>query len=46
MAEKRFEVALPEEMLAGFGWLDGKVPARIRAAAVLEPLLVSMRRTS
>jgi Uncharacterised protein family (UPF0175) len=38
MAGKRFEVELPEEVLAGFGWEDGEVPDRMREAAVMELL--------
>jgi hypothetical protein len=26
MADKRFEVELPEEVLGGFGWQDADVP--------------------
>jgi hypothetical protein len=38
MAGKRFEVELPEEVLAGFGWQDGEVPERMREAMVMELL--------
>jgi predicted HTH domain antitoxin len=38
MAGKRFEVELPEEVLAGFGWQDGEVPERMREAVVMELL--------
>ena len=35
MAERRFEVELPEEVLAGFGWRDAEVPYRLREALVV-----------
>jgi predicted HTH domain antitoxin len=38
MAGKRFEVELPEEVLAGFGWQDREVPERLREALVMELL--------
>jgi len=38
MAGKRFEVELPEEVLAGFGWQDTEVPERLREAMVMELL--------
>lgn len=38
MAEQRFEVVLPEEVVAGFGWTEGEVSARIREALVMELL--------
>lgn len=38
MAEKLFEVSFPEEVLAGFGWEDAEVPARLREALVMELL--------
>ena len=38
MAEKRFEVSLPEEVLAGFGWQEAEVPAKLRTALVMELL--------
>jgi hypothetical protein len=38
MADKRFEVELPEEVLAGFGWQEGEVPDRMREAMVMELL--------
>jgi hypothetical protein len=38
MAGKRFEVELPEEVVAGLGWDDGEVPDRMREAAVMELL--------
>ena len=38
MASKRFEVELPEEVLAGFGWQEGEAPQRMREAIVMELL--------
>lgn len=38
MAEKRFEVNLPEEVLAGFGWEESEVPHKVREALVMELL--------
>lgn len=38
MAEKRFEVELLEEVLAGFGWQESDVPRRVREALVMELL--------
>ena len=38
MADKRFEVELPEEVLAGFGWQETEVPHRVREALVMELL--------
>ena len=38
MADKRFEVALPEEVLAAFGWQDAEVPHKLREAVVMELL--------
>ncbi len=38
MADKRFEVELPEEVLACFGWQDAEVPHKIREALVMELL--------
>ena len=38
MADKRFEVELPEEVLAGFGWQEADVPRRVREALVMELL--------
>lgn len=38
MVEKRFEVDLPEEIVAGFGWSEGEVPHKIREALVMELL--------
>jgi hypothetical protein len=36
VAEKRFEVELPEEVLACFGWQDAEVPRKVREALVME----------
>ena len=36
MALKHFEVELPEEVLAGFGWKDTEVPQRVREALVMD----------
>src|SRR5438132_945385 len=38
MADKRFEVELPEEVLACFGWQDADVPRKVREALVMELL--------
>jgi hypothetical protein len=38
MADKRFEVELPEEVLAGFGWQDADVPCKVREALVMDLL--------
>jgi hypothetical protein len=38
MAEKHFEVELPEEVLAGFGWQEAEVPHKVREALVMELL--------
>jgi hypothetical protein len=38
VAEKLFEVMLPEELVANFGWREAEVPARIREALVMELL--------
>lgn len=44
MPEKHFEVDLPEEVLAGFGWQDAEVPQRVREALVME--LIRLDRLS
>jgi Uncharacterised protein family (UPF0175) len=36
MADKRFEVDLPDEVLAGFGWQEEEVPSRLRETLVME----------
>ncbi len=38
MADKRFEVELPEEVLACFGWQDAEVPTKVREALVMDLL--------
>ena len=38
MADKRFEVELPEEVLVCFGWQDTEVPQKVREALVMELL--------
>jgi hypothetical protein len=38
MADKHFDVVLPEEVVAGFGWAEGEVAARVREALVMELL--------
>jgi len=38
VAEKHFNVALPEEVLVGFGWQDTEVPSRVLELAVMELL--------
>jgi hypothetical protein len=38
VAEKRFEVVLPEEALAGLGWQAMDVPRRLREMVVMELL--------
>lgn len=38
MADKRFEVDLPEEVLSGFGWQEPEVPRKVREALVMELL--------
>ncbi len=38
MADKRFEVELPEEVLTCFGWQEAEVPRKVREALVMELL--------
>jgi Uncharacterised protein family (UPF0175) len=38
MAMKRFEIDLPDEVLAGFGWQEMEVPRKIREALIMELL--------
>lgn len=38
VAEKRFEVDLPEEVLASFSWTEGEVPHKVREALIMELL--------
>ena len=42
--EKRFEVTLPEELLAGFGWPESEVAHGVREALVME--LIRLDRLS
>jgi predicted HTH domain antitoxin len=36
--DKRFEVELPEEVVAGFGWTEGEISTRVRETLVMELL--------
>jgi hypothetical protein len=38
LREKRFAIMLPEEVVAGFGWAEGEVPARVREILDMELL--------
>ncbi len=38
MADKDFQVSLPQEVVGGFGWEDSEVPRRVREALVMELL--------
>jgi predicted HTH domain antitoxin len=38
MQEEHFEIMLPEEVMAGFGWAEDEVSARVREALVMELL--------
>ena len=38
IADKHFDIVLPEEVMAGFGWTAGEVSARVRKALVMELL--------
>jgi len=38
MAEKHFEIELPEEVLAGFGWKEAEVPYKVQEALIMELL--------
>lgn len=38
MAEKRYEVPLPQEVPEAFGWKDADVPGRVREALVMDLL--------
>jgi Uncharacterised protein family (UPF0175) len=49
MREQRFKVLLPEEVVAGFGWAEDEVPARVREVLVMELLrrhTVSQRKAA
>ena len=35
MKEKRFDITLPEEVIAGFGWAGDEIPARVREVLVM-----------
>lgn len=38
MAEKDFQIRLPQEVVGGFGWNDSEVPRRVREALVMDLL--------
>jgi len=38
VAEKRFEVDLPEEVVSWFGWTETEVPHKVRETLVMELL--------
>ena len=38
MASKHFDVELPEDLLAAFGWREGEVSDRVREALVMQLL--------
>lgn len=38
MAEKDFNVSLPQEVVRAFGWNDSEVPQRVREALVMDLL--------
>ena len=38
MADKDFQVSLPQEVVGGFGWDDAEVPRRVREALVMDLL--------
>ena len=38
MAEKNFQVSLPQKIVGGFGWNDAEVPRRVRDALVMDLL--------
>lgn len=38
MAGKHFDVELPEDVLAAFGWQEAEVPHRVREALVMDLL--------
>ena len=38
MAERCFEIDLPEEILTSFGWTEAEVPHKIREALIMELL--------
>jgi Uncharacterised protein family (UPF0175) len=38
VADKDFQVSLPQEVVGGFGWDDAEVPRRVREARVMDLL--------
>ena len=38
MAEKDFNVTLPQEVVGAFGWKESEVPRRVREALVMDLL--------
>jgi hypothetical protein len=38
VADKDFQVSLPQEVVGGFGWDDAEVPRRVREALVMDLL--------
>jgi hypothetical protein len=44
VADKDFQVSLPQEVVGGFGWDDAEVPRRVREALVMD--LVRLDRLS
>lgn len=40
LAEKDFQVSLPQEVVGAFGWADSEVPRRVREALVMDLLRV------
>jgi hypothetical protein len=38
VAEKDFQVSLPQEVVGGFGWNESEVPSRVREALVMDLL--------
>ena len=38
MAEKNFQVSLPQEVVGGFGWNEAEVPWRVREVLVMDLL--------
>jgi predicted HTH domain antitoxin len=49
ITEKRFEIMLPEGVVAGFGWTEDEVPARVREVLVMALLrrhAVSQRKAA
>ena len=49
MREEHFEIMLPEEVIAGFGWAEDEVPSRVREVLVMALLrrrAVSQRKAA